>query len=152
MHKRVRELIAYAQLCGFRLDGIDGSEHFVLVHSNGSRYRVPGTPSEYRGDENAKADLRRLSGVTPPKPRAGKFRHERATRAHVPASVRVDSVSSQLEKLEAEFYSICDAIEEHRIAGDRDAVAALLPELLRVEAQFGRHKIKPPTRRFRAFW
>lgn len=72
MHARVRELIDYAALCGFTLDGTDGHGHYRLVHENGGVVRVASTPGDYRGDDNCKALMRRVSGVTPPKPKAGR--------------------------------------------------------------------------------
>ncbi len=72
MHARVREMIDYAALCGFTLDGTDGHGHYRLVHENGKVVRVAATPGDYRGDENCKALMRRLSGVTPPRPKAGR--------------------------------------------------------------------------------
>lgn len=151
MHKRVRELIDYAKLCGFELDGVDGNEHYVLRHPNGEVFRVAGTPGDYRGDLNSKASMRRLSGVTPPRPRAGKYRHEGKAREHVAASERVDSLSHQVGVLRRNFFDVCDRIEAARREGDRDAAAALVGELLDIEAAFSRFKIDPPVRRFRAF-
>lgn len=75
MHARVRELIAYATQCGFTRDGVDGNGHILLIHPNGARCRIASTPGDYRGDDNARAEMRRLSGVTPPRPNAGRFRH-----------------------------------------------------------------------------
>lgn len=152
MHKSVRELVEYAKLCGFELAGIDGGEHYVLVHPNGGRCRIPGTPSDSRGLKNARAQMRRLSGVTPPRPRAGKYRHERGTAEYVPAVERVDSMSHQVALLRKEFFSVCDRIEACRTSGDVTGAAELVSELLEIEAAFGRFKVDPPVRRFRAFW
>lgn len=74
MHARVRDLIDYAALCGFTLDGTDGQGHYCLVHPNGASTRIAATPGDFRGDKNARATMRRLSGVTPPRPRAGHYR------------------------------------------------------------------------------
>lgn len=74
MHKRVKELLEYARQCGFELEPeMDGQGHYVVTHPNGQRYRLAATPGSYRGDTNARADLRRISGVTPPRPRAAKY-------------------------------------------------------------------------------
>lgn len=74
MRARTRELIQYGESCGFVLEGHDGRDHYVMSHSNGERVRVSGSPGDYRGDDNTRATMRRLSGVTPERARSGKYR------------------------------------------------------------------------------
>lgn len=74
MHKRTRALIDYGTQCGFSLDGVDGRGHYLLVHPNGETVRVAGSPGDLRGDANAQAEMRRKSGVTPPRPAAATHR------------------------------------------------------------------------------
>lgn len=152
MNKRARALIEYGKLCGFELEGIDGNEHYVLVHPSGARYRVAGTPGDRRGDENAKADMRRLSGVTPPRPNSGRHRKGVGTlRAHRPAEVRVDSRSHQLALLQQRFREVCDRIGWCRDEGDRDGAEEAVAELLEVEEEFTRLGVTPPVRQFRVY-
>jgi len=63
VHKQVRELIEKAALIGWTCDGKqDGAGHFVLAHESGTTFPVPATPSDWRGEKNAIANLERLSG------------------------------------------------------------------------------------------
>jgi hypothetical protein len=71
---RTREMVAYGEACGFRFDGADGRGHYVMSHQNGERVRIAATPGDYRGDDNVKAEMRSKSGVTPERPKSGKYR------------------------------------------------------------------------------
>lgn len=84
MHARVRELVAYGERCGFLLEGMDGRGHYVLTHPNGASVRIACTPGDYRGDDNARAEMRRTSGVTPPRPRAGRGRRQERSGFRMP--------------------------------------------------------------------
>ena len=151
MHKRTKALIEYGKLCGFELEGIDGNEHYVLRHSNGAVHRVAGTPGDYRGDRNAEATMRRLSGVTPPRPNSGKYRRGVRAEKFVPATERVESRSSQIARLRKQFREVCERIEWCRTEGDRDGAAEAIAELTSTEEQFRALGEPPPVWRFRIY-
>lgn len=152
MHQRTRDLIEYGKLCGFSLQGTDGSEHYVLRHPNGERVRLASTPGDYGGDRYAKALMRRLSGVKPPKPNAGHYKkglsrqnkRERAT-------VRVDSMSRQIALLRGQHRELCERIEYCRVSEDRDGAAEAISQLLDIEAEFTTVGVQAPVRRFRVW-
>lgn len=76
----VRAIVDWAAVHGWVLqDAKDGSGHWVLRHPEHGTYRLPDTPGEYRGLENARADLRRLSGLPSDSGPAAKYRHESRT-------------------------------------------------------------------------
>jgi hypothetical protein len=112
MHKRTQDLITYGELCGFHLAGSDGNQHFVMEHPNGERVRIASTPGDYRGDDNNRALMRRLSGVTPDVGRrAGKFRKGVRLETFEPANERVESVSAQFARLEGMHRKACALID-----------------------------------------
>ncbi len=151
MHKRTKELIEYGKLCGFVLESIDGNGHYLLRHPNGSVHPVASTPGDYRGDRNAKATMRRLSGVTPPRPHSGKYRRGVTVEKFQPAEERVDSRSHQIALLSKRHREVCERIAWCQSEGDRDGAADVLPDLVAVEADFEALGVRPPRRGFRQF-
>ena len=131
MHKRTRELIEYGKLCGFQLDGIDGNDHYRLRHGNGEIVRVACTPGDWRGDENCRAEMRRKSGVTPPRPNAGRYRNGTGRRGfNMRAALREKNpvlsgkhTSSSIPTLPP---SVADAVR--RVTERRDQLAARYAE------------------------
>lgn len=147
---RVRELMKYAELCGFTVDGKDGNEHFRLTHPNGSIVRVACTPGDLRGDDNARAEMRRKSGVTPPRANSGKYKKGVRLKRYTPTEVRVESMSARCERLEGEH-------EEHQARivyllsanDDGDDYAEAMTRLEEIEEEFRGLGRRPPLRRFR---
>lgn len=89
MKAGVRAVVEWAAEHGWRLDGKDGGGHWVLRHPKGWAVRLPDTPSEGRGLANAKAQIRRLSGLSSDSGPAAKYRHEsRRERFDMDAAVR----------------------------------------------------------------
>lgn len=74
MHKRVRELVEWGERIGFTCGPLDGAGHYPMTHTNGGIYRLAATPSDWRGDLNAKAAMRRIAGVEHDGPNSGKYR------------------------------------------------------------------------------
>ena len=63
MNKHLREFAKKVEPIGWTCDGrLDGSGHFIFVHTSGNEYRVPSTPSEHRSLKNCLSDLERLAG------------------------------------------------------------------------------------------
>lgn len=149
MNKRSKALIEYGKACGFTVDGQDGNEHYTLRHPNGSTVRVASTPGDYRGDRNTEAEMRRKSGVTPPRPRSGSYRKGVAQAAYSPATERIDSLSATVSRLERRHHSLCAQIREAQATGAVSVAAGYVSELLAVEAEFESIGRRPPLRTFR---
>jgi hypothetical protein len=133
MHKRVTALIEYGALCGFSCDGLNGRGHFRLVHPNGAVVRIPSTPGDYRGDDNARAEMRRLSGVSPERPNAGRpkkglGRAKAAPHLSSPAEV---ARSAELNRLRTEHNRVVQQLMDARDRGDMRAAAPLAGRLER---------------------
>jgi predicted RNA binding protein YcfA (HicA-like mRNA interferase family) len=60
--KEAREMIRIARLLGFREAGYTGSRHPRLIHENGAKCSVAGSPGDSRNKVNAITTLERLSG------------------------------------------------------------------------------------------
>lgn len=151
MHARVRELIDYARQCGFELDGLDGNGHYVLTHANGSTVRLPSSPGDYRGDRNACAEMRRKSGVTPPRARAGKHRKAIPLQPFIPTDERVESVSAQWARLAREHRRIESQVEYLRDVGDVDGARPLVARLVAIEDEQRALGREPSLSRLRRF-
>jgi hypothetical protein len=74
MRKETKELIEYAESIGYTNLGLAKSGHYRVQHRNGGQYTIAATPSDGRGAENAKADMRRIAGVAHVGPRAGNYK------------------------------------------------------------------------------
>lgn len=146
MHSRTRELIAYGEACGFRLDGLDGMNHYRLTHPNGAVYRIPSTPGDYRGDKNAQADMRRLSGVTPPRPHSGRYKRGVRLDRYKPTEERTDSKSWRLQGLQDKHRALCARINECETP--KQAYPHVV-ELIQVEQDIVTLGADPPLRTFR---
>lgn len=151
MHKRTKELIEYGKLCGFSLAGLDGRDHWVMEHPSGAKVRVANSPGDYRGDRNCRAEMRRISGVNPPRPNAGKYLKGVRFEDYKPTDERVDSRSRRVALLKREFSEACAQINRCRDMGDRDGVGAAVYELIRIEETFRRLGLTPPVRKFRVW-
>lgn len=153
MHKRARALIRYGEECGFTLSpSVDGNGHYLLVHLNGSRVRVAATPGDLRGDENARAEMRRKSGVTPKRANAGHYKKGIGReQVRTPAQERIDSRSRHVAVLRKSHREVCDRIDACRISRDRDGAAEAISQLLDIEAQFSHIGVQAPVRRFRVW-
>ncbi|MFE0101219.1 hypothetical protein [Streptomyces sp. NPDC059009] len=81
MRADVRALIDWATAHGWTNLGMSGSGHYRLRYTSGVTLTVPNTPSDSRSMPNTWADLARLTGQRPYKPRAARYRHT-GQRAH----------------------------------------------------------------------
>lgn len=151
MNQRARELIKYGELCGFVLsEEILGSGHYSMTHPNGSNVTVAATPGDLRGDDNTRAAMRRLSGVTPDVGRrAGKFRKGFRLEKFVPADDRVESVSAQYASLARDFDRLNARIKWLQDNGSMDEARAPLRDLLVVEERIKALGRTVPMRTFR---
>lgn len=149
MHARSKALIEYAERCGFELKGLDGNGHYTLVHPNGETVRVASSPGDYRGDRNCEAEMRRKSGATPPRPRAGRHKKGLPVSIHTPSSVRVDSLSARVSALERRHRDLCNRVSEMQRFGRTEGAGAVVAELLEVEAEFAELGQRVPLRTFR---
>lgn len=154
MKKRAQELIEYGRLCGFAVAGNDGNEHWVMRHPNGSTVRVACTPGDYRGDDNTRAEMRRKSGVSPARPRAGRYRRGINLTAFVPADERIDSISHKYAQIEREHHEACERITYLQSLGSdhRGEVREVLAKLERLEASARDIGRRPPLRSFRVHY
>ena len=136
MHKRVRDIVTYAESIGFHLIGQDGSEHYVLRHRKGD-YRIPSTPGDWRGDLNAKAALRRIAGAKHDGPN-----HRRSRKACRPSGYRPERTDEeqrrggQIEALNARWHEVTARLNEMAADPHRSDMAEareLIAEQVRIE-------------------
>jgi hypothetical protein len=77
MKPGIRAIVLWAVEHGWTLDADkDGSGHWVLRHPTAGIVRLPDTPGERRGLVNAKAEIRRKSGLSSESGPAARYRHE----------------------------------------------------------------------------
>lgn len=77
MKPEIREIVRWAASHDWIVqDEKDGKGHWVLWHPAGGIVRLPDTPGEYRGLENAKAQIRRRSNLPSESGPAARYRHE----------------------------------------------------------------------------
>lgn len=78
MKPAIRAIVEWATVNGWSLeDEKDGSGHWVLKYPKEKGVvRLPDTPGDYRGLANAKAEIRRKSGLPNESGPAAKYRHE----------------------------------------------------------------------------
>lgn len=85
MNRDVRELVQKAEQLGFRYAGVAPGGHIALVHENGQTYYTAASPSDYRGQKNAIAELERIAGRKLPR-----VNHRRSRKS-------TDTVDQQVE-------------------------------------------------------
>lgn len=61
LHKEVKEVVRYAETLGFRNAGFTGRMHILLIHPNGGKTTVSGTPSSPTALRNARAQIKRIA-------------------------------------------------------------------------------------------
>lgn len=90
MKPEIRAIVQWAASHGWvLLDEKDGNGHWVLRHPVNGIVRLPDTPGERRGLANAKAEIRRKSGLSSESGPAAKYRHEpRGERFDMEAAVK----------------------------------------------------------------
>jgi hypothetical protein len=77
MKPPIRALVDWAEGHEWALQPMkDGNGHWVLRHPDGGIVRLPDTPGEIRGLANARAEIRRKSGLPNDSGPAAKYRHE----------------------------------------------------------------------------
>lgn len=77
MKPEIRGVVEWAARHGWTpQEGKDGSGHWVLTHPTAGSVRLPDTPGEYRGILNARAEIRRKSGLPSESGPAARYRHE----------------------------------------------------------------------------
>lgn len=103
MKPAIRAIVTWAERHGWALQREkDGCGHWVLKHPGGATVRLPDTPGEYRGMENAKAEIRRKSGLPSESGPAARYRHEpRRDRFDMEAAVREQRLRRAQEEAEA---------------------------------------------------
>lgn len=153
MHKRVRELVTWAEGIGFVLEGLDGRGHYKVVHRNGP-YRIPATPGDWRNELNCKAEMRRIAGAAHDGPASGRYRKgvgKSKPVAHL-SSVDESDRSALLADLRVRHRRACDAIRSGQDEGlsFRSPLArGLLADLVRAEEQIKELGAEPPRWSFR---
>lgn len=103
MKAEIRAIVDWAAENGWLLDDRkDGSGHWVLRHPSGETVRLPDTPGERRGLANAKAEIRRKSGLPSDSGPAARYRHEaRQDRFSMDAAVKEARVRRAQEEAAA---------------------------------------------------
>src|SRR5687767_1217688 len=77
MKPEIREIVTWAANHGWILQREkDGNGHWVLRHPEFGTVRLPDTPGDRRGFENARAEIRRKSGLPNESGTAARYRHE----------------------------------------------------------------------------
>lgn len=102
MKPSLRSVVTWAESHGWRLQsGKDGSGHWVLKHPQAGIVRLADTPGEYRSAANAKAEIRRKTGLPNDSGPAAKYRHEpRRERFDMEAAVREQRLRRAHEEAE----------------------------------------------------
>lgn len=72
--KETRELVEWAESHGWAMGPYTGTGHIRLIHRTGKTYVIASTPSDWRGLQNTKSALLRLTGDTEAKPNAAKYK------------------------------------------------------------------------------
>ena len=90
MKAQIRAIVDWAESHEWELQpDKDGNGHWVLHHPRGEVVRLPDTPGERRGLLNARAEIRRKSGLPNDSGPAAKYRHEsREERFSMEAALR----------------------------------------------------------------
>lgn len=103
MKAGIRAIVEWAANHGWLLQDVkDGSGHWVLRHVEHGTVRLPDTPSETRGLANAKAEIRRRSGLPSDSGPAARYRHEgRRERFDMDAAVKEARLRRAREEAEA---------------------------------------------------
>jgi hypothetical protein len=105
MKAAVRAIVDWAATHGWILQGEkDGSGHWILIHPEHGQVRLPDTPSDNdRGLANAKAKIRRMSGLSSDSGPAARYRHEsrRRPRFDMEAAAREARLRRAREEAEA---------------------------------------------------
>lgn len=103
MKAGIRAIVEWAAKHDWKLQGVkDGNGHWVLKHAEHGIVRLPDTPSETRGLANAKAEIRRKSGLPSDSGPAARYRHEgRRERFDMDAAVKEARLRRAREEAEA---------------------------------------------------
>src|SRR5687768_16119421 len=90
MKAGIREIVEWSAQHGWNLQNEkDGNGHWVLEHPTDGTVRLPDTPSDTRGLANARAEIRRKSGLASESGPAARYRHEgRRERFDMDAAVK----------------------------------------------------------------
>lgn len=102
MKSGIRAIVQWANRHGWILqDQKDGNGHWVLRHPTDGVVRLPDTPGDRRGLENAKAEIRRKSGLPNESGPAARYRHEgRREGFDMDAAIREARLRRALEEVE----------------------------------------------------
>lgn len=102
MKAQIRALVDWAEAHEWVLQpDKDGNGHWVLRHPGGGVVRLPDTPGEHRGLLNARAEIRRKSGLPNDSGPAAKYRHE-SRRDRFDMDVAVREQRLRAARIEAE--------------------------------------------------
>lgn len=129
----IRKIVDWAAQHGWSLGGLTGSDHIQLVHISGKTTVLPQTPSDRRSLINAKADIRRVSGIANDSGPAARYRHEgRRPRFDMRDVVREKRAwQRRIAEDEIEAYAEAEARAEAEAL--REAEAEALRERLRAK-------------------
>lgn len=124
MKAAIREIVNWAASHGWQLqDEKDGNGHWVLRHPEAGTVRLPDTPGERRGIANAKAEIRRKSGLPNESGPAARYRHEsRRERFDMDAAVK----EARLRRAYAEAADLARRRELERLSQELDQARAEL--------------------------
>ncbi|MFJ4173347.1 hypothetical protein [Microbacterium sp. NPDC089696] len=145
--KAIADLMKWASRHGCIYRGIAASGHAKIELPNGEVYTTSASPAD-TNTRKAKHDLARMLGVKLERPAAGRYRHQPTGGRHVPAEVRVDSVSAKYARLEARHRTLCDEIRDAKSSGY--PARGALDEIATVEADIVKLGRRPPLRSFRS--
>lgn len=147
--KSVSDLMKWATPLGCTYLGVGGNGHVRIRLPNGEVYTTAATPSSHSSMLNARQDIARKLGVRAKQTRAGHFRKGMTQETRVVATVRVESRSSQVERLEREHRTVCDLIRVAQHAGLKAMCSELVTELFDTETAIRKLGQHPPLRTFR---
>lgn len=145
----IRAIVEWAETHGWKIqDGKDGNDHWVLKHPTDGTVRLADTPGEYRGFANARAEIRRKSGLPSDSGPAAKYRHEpRQERFDMDAAVRearlrraqeeVDALARQrrYEALEEELGALSEALSRVNPRNDPMLARMIAKKIARIKRE-----------------
>ena len=144
MNKEVQALSDWAEGIGFVNEGTDGRGHYLMRHRTGETYRLAASPSDWRGELNAKSVMRRIAGASNDSPNAGRSRKAVRVSGYTPRKSAAELLASTgAISLRIRWQAAVDEVERLRLyvaekgrtqATDRACLDALA-EKNRTEAQ-----------------
>jgi hypothetical protein len=131
-------------------EGVAQSGHVKILLPTGERYTCSASPSDRNSVQVAQKDIAKKLGIRIEKPRSGRYKRGIRRESHVAAVERVDSVSSQYDRLAERHRALCAQINYAQAQGDRTRCKPAVRELFDIEAAITELGRRPPLRTFRA--